>query len=168
MQDAVLDAAHDCVGPEVCVPVEVSAHAMAARKMQACDAVGQRFDLVVAVKDVEVRSADADVFVECCVGDVLGVGVNGEAEAVIGLPGVHGLGEENTSGERRVTHRPPRMKVWLRPGLESRCGGSMQEEVRRANGSHALDVVPDDIGGSVNVDSGGHGADAIVVQQIFV
>ena len=93
-QDAGLEVLHDGVGPEAGVAVEVGGEALVAGEVEEGVAVGEGLEGVLAVEDVEVAAADGDVLVEGGGWDVGGVGLDGEGEAMFGLPGGDGFEEE--------------------------------------------------------------------------
>jgi len=58
-EDLILDGAHDRVGPEAGVRIEVGGETLAAAEMKQ-DAIGAPLKLVFAVEDVEEWAADGD------------------------------------------------------------------------------------------------------------
>src|SRR5437764_1048555 len=101
-QDTALNVAHDSIGPELGVPVEVRGDAVLAREVKTDAPWTEGLDAVFAAEDVEVGTADGDVFVEC--GGRNGFGVYGEGQALLGVPSIHGLDEEDAAFEGGVAN----------------------------------------------------------------
>ena len=99
----ILDGAHDGVGPQAGVEVDVGAQALVAGEVKE-DPVRSWLEGILTIQDVEVLAADRDVLVERGGRNRGGVGVDGEGEILIGLPAVDGFGEEESAGEGGLAH----------------------------------------------------------------
>src|SRR5262249_255009 len=76
MQDSDLQIAHDRIGPQVRIPVQMGGYAVQTSEMQACGSARQRFDFVVAVQHIEVLPAYGDMLIERRFRDTIGLGAN--------------------------------------------------------------------------------------------
>ena len=102
VEDVGLHVAHDGVGPHGGVGVEVGGEALVAAEVEEGVAVGERFEVVLAGEDIEEAAADGDVLVERGGGDGGGVGLDGEDDALVGIPVGDGFGEVEAALEAGV------------------------------------------------------------------
>jgi hypothetical protein len=80
LQDRTLNTTHDGIGPEPGIHVEMRGDSLATAQMEQRVAIGERFQGVLAFQHIEIVSTDLDVLIECRGGNVVGIGVNAEAE----------------------------------------------------------------------------------------
>lgn len=154
LQNAGLKILHDSVSPETCVAIEVSGESLVAGEVKDGIAIGQGFEAIFAVEDVEVAASDGDVLVEGGRWNVGGVGADGKGETVFWLPCGDSLNEEQAALETGVANAANALvrKRGLNGTGESDrvCPGGL--ELRGRDGGNALDVLPDRGGRSVDAD----------------
>ncbi len=94
IENALLQVAHDGVGPERGVGVEVGAEPFLAAEVEKDRSIGKRLKPVLAVEDIEEASADGYMVVQRVGRDVFRVCRDGESDALAGFPTGDGLDKE--------------------------------------------------------------------------
>src|SRR5258706_16370751 len=122
--------------------------------MQPDHTIAQWLQAIFAVQHIKERPPNSDVFVECCRGNLVGLCLDGEGQALLRLPAVDSLDEQYTTCEGSVTNATNSlMRECCFHGIrESDATTPGIGQLARLDCRDALDVVPDDSQWSSDVD----------------